>query len=117
MELTWDQLVDVGLADDGMYQIGTSATNEDGYSAQAFTTLSISNAPPVVTVAADESVPVGVPVEVSFAAADPGADRVLQWWIDWDDDSLPEIFGSSAYVGDTRFRQPRILHDSGGRPG
>ncbi|MHC4511795.1 MAG: beta-propeller fold lactonase family protein [Planctomycetota bacterium] len=48
--LSWEHLVDFGLSDDRVYQIGARATNEDGFTASAFTTLTIKNTPPTVTV-------------------------------------------------------------------
>jgi hypothetical protein len=107
--LTWEQLVDFGISDDGTFQVGASATNEDGYSTTAFTTLTVSNKSPTVDVQGAAEVFVNEPYMISFTATDPGADRVSEWRVDWGDGGPIQVFGSGTmgavheYAGDGHF--------------
>ncbi len=104
--LTWDQLADLGIGDDGLFQIGASATNMEGYSAQSFATLEVANEPPVVTIAPAPDAYVGVPFQLVYSASDPGLDRVIEWRIDWGDGTPVEVLGSGASSATHVFREP-----------
>ena len=104
--LTWGQLVDLGIGDDGVYQIGASATNMEGFSAQAFTTLNVANTPPTVEILAAQTAYVGVPFELIFSATDRGTDRVFEWRIDWGDGTPVERLGSGTDSATHVFAEP-----------
>ena len=104
--LTWGQLVDLGIGDDGIFQIGASATNMEGYSAQAFTTLEVANNPPVVTITPAPDAFVVVPFELIFSATDRGTDRVFEWRIDWGDGTPVERLGSGTDSATHVFAEP-----------
>jgi hypothetical protein len=103
--LTWEQLIDLGLSDDGAFQVGASAVNGDGFSAQAFETLTIDNTPPTLSVVGADVAQVDAAYELSFSATDPGADRVFEWRIDWGD-GTQETFGSGANRAAHVYRDP-----------
>ncbi|MCF4969231.1 hypothetical protein CV014_19930 [Nostoc sp. CMAA1605] len=94
--LTWAQLVDLGLGDNGTYQIGVRATNTDSFSSSAFTNLIINNTPPSIQVNGVNEVAVGSPYTINFSATDPGNDRVFEWRINWGDGTPVEVFGSGT---------------------
>ncbi|MBD2365415.1 3-carboxy-cis,cis-muconate lactonizing protein, partial [Anabaena minutissima FACHB-250] len=94
--LNWQQLVDLGLGDDGTYQIGVRATNADDLSSNALTTLLIVNTPPTIQVSGVNEIAVGSTYTINFSASDPGEDRVFEWRIDWGDGTPMEILGSNT---------------------
>ena len=100
LSLTWAQLVDLGVNDDGTYQIAVQATNGDGFTSVEFATLAIANTLPTVTIlGADlgaDTISLGEPYTIEFQATDPGDDRVQEWRVDWGDGSPLEIFGATT---------------------
>ncbi|MGD1944577.1 MAG: PKD domain-containing protein [Leptolyngbyaceae cyanobacterium] len=100
LTLTWEQLVDLGVNDDGSFQIGVRATNGDGFTSEAFATLAITNTLPTVTITGADLGPdivaLGETYTIDFLATDPGDDRVQEWRIDWGDGSPLEIFGATT---------------------
>ncbi|MCU0962414.1 MAG: PKD domain-containing protein [Pirellulaceae bacterium] len=106
LTLTWEQFADLGIGDDGVFQIGASATNMEGFNAQAFTTLEVANTPPEVEITPAPSAYVSVPVELAYVASDPGMDRVSQWRIGWGDGTPVEVLGSGASAATHFFQEP-----------
>ena len=102
ISLTWEQLVDLGLNDGDTpsgttCQVGVRATNDLGFSSEEFTTLTILNTSPDVSVSGNNTTNVGESYHVGFSAIDPGDDRVFEWRIVWGDDGgNHEAFGSGA---------------------
>ncbi|WP_210178256.1 LamG-like jellyroll fold domain-containing protein [Methylosinus sp. R-45379] len=95
--LPWDRLVDLGLADNGLYTIAVRATNSDGLSTTAVSKIQIADTPPAVAVSGAHSATVGAPFTIGFTATDPSPiDRVLEWRVDWGDGSAVETFGADA---------------------
>jgi 6-phosphogluconolactonase (cycloisomerase 2 family) len=94
--LTWAQLVDLGLDDDGRYPIAARAVNGDGIASTASTTLVIGNVLPVVTVTGPSTVAAGQPLVIGYGATDPGDDRITEWRIDWGDGSALEVLGADV---------------------
>jgi hypothetical protein len=92
--LTGQQLADFGLGEGGTYQIGVLATNAFG-SAEAFTKLVIADVAPAVTVSGPNSVLVGTPYRVAFAASDPDHDPITQWTVNWGDGTT-DTFGAGT---------------------
>jgi hypothetical protein len=103
--LTWAQLVDIGIADDGTFQLGVSATNEDGFTAESFVSFTILNTPPTISVTGESEQRLGSPFELQFSAADPGADRVFEWRVDWGD-GTSEVFGSGSAAATHLYGEP-----------
>ncbi|MBX9580656.1 MAG: hypothetical protein K2X87_10140, partial [Gemmataceae bacterium] len=108
LTLTWGQLGDFGLADDGVYQVGLTATNADGFTSRAYTTLTVRTRRPAVTVSGPAAAVVGSPVTVTFAATDPGDDRVGEWRVTWGDGSV-ETFGSDTRSAAHEYRVPGVM--------
>jgi trimeric autotransporter adhesin len=106
LALSWEQLVDFGLNDDGIYQIGVEAIDDLGRSARAFTTLIIDNTPPTVTLGGNASTEVGQAYQLSFTATDPGDDHIREWRVNWGDGSPMEVFGSGATAAQHVFPTP-----------
>ncbi len=113
--LTWEQLVDFGIRDNGSYQIGYRATNADGF-ADVFFTLVVNNTLPTVVVRGQEQsrfdIPdvdgagsVGTPYTIFFDETDPGDDRVFEWVVNWGDGKI-ENFGSGIRSASHTYLRP-----------
>ena len=66
LTLTWAQLVDFGINDDGVYQVAATATNADNLTSQAFSNLTILNVAPPPVVTAANTVRLGTPIEIEI---------------------------------------------------
>ncbi|MEQ9123911.1 MAG: PKD domain-containing protein, partial [Alphaproteobacteria bacterium] len=108
LSLTWEQLVDFGLNDDGVYRIGVTATNEDGATAQAFVDLEILNVQPTLAVTGPATAQVGDALVIDFTATDPGDDTVARWEIDWMDGTPVQEFGAGTSTASHVFATPGI---------
>ncbi|HEY3919271.1 MAG TPA: PKD domain-containing protein, partial [Stellaceae bacterium] len=102
--LTYQQLVDFGLGDGGTYQIGVKATNAVGAS-EAFTTLTIADVAPTVTVTGASSTLAGTPYQVAFSASDPDNDRITQWTVNWGDGET-DTYGAGTANATHTFANP-----------
>ena len=69
----------LGINDDGVYQIGATATNADDLTAQAFANLTVLNVAPPPVVTSPDTVRLGTPIEIGFTRDDPGDDEVFKW--------------------------------------
>ena len=114
LSLTWQQLVDFGISDDGAFTIGATASNDEGTSA-ADTTLTVLNLLPVVKVTPEFEpavANVGRAFRIDFDAEDPGDDRIARWEILWGDeaDETPatpaEVFGAGTLSATHIYQQP-----------
>ncbi len=109
LALTWEQLVDFGINDDGTFRIGVTASNDLGTSA-ADTTLTVLNLLPVITVTTDSAVAnVGRAFGIDIVAEDPGDDRIARWEILWGDEADPtqrEEFGAGTVSATHVYKQP-----------
>ncbi|NOY99459.1 MAG: beta-propeller fold lactonase family protein, partial [Chloroflexi bacterium] len=94
--LTWAQLQGFGINDDGVYQIGVSATNESDFTTQVFTSLTINNTLPVITITGNAQAYVNTPYQIDFSAFDPGDDHITTWVVDWDDGQIDTLGSTSA---------------------
>ncbi|EXI79182.1 MAG: PQQ-dependent catabolism-associated beta-propeller protein [Candidatus Accumulibacter appositus] len=104
--LSWQQLVDFGLADNGQYQIAVRATNGSGFESVGFATLIIDNTPPQIQLGGAGSTLAGEVYTLDFSASDPGDDRVSAWRVDWNDGSALEDLGSNARRATHVFGEP-----------
>ncbi|MDO8955218.1 MAG: PKD domain-containing protein, partial [Gammaproteobacteria bacterium] len=103
--LSWSQLLDLGVADDGVYQIAARATDGDGAVSTAYASLTIENTLPTVVVTGDANVVAGSAFTVDFGSTDPGDDRVTDWLVNWGD-GLIEAMGSSARSATHIYAEP-----------
>src|SRR5207245_5434287 len=74
-------------ADNKIYNIVVTANDEDGYYSSVMA-VTITNAPPSLFVAGDNSVERGSIYTLSLTSADVGADAVSSWNIDWGDGTI-----------------------------
>jgi hypothetical protein len=95
LTLSWDQLIDLGINDDGNVQLGVSASNDQGTS-QALVSLAIQNTPPTVPLFGAPTTELGQAYQLDFSAIDPGDDRITEWRVNWGDGSPAEVFGSGT---------------------
>ncbi|MCA9050627.1 MAG: hypothetical protein KDA89_17940, partial [Planctomycetaceae bacterium] len=104
LTLTWDELVDFGLGDDGVYTVSVRATNNHG-STETQARLTVLNTPPTVNVSGSGSVRAGDLYHVTFDALDPGNDRVQEWIVTWGDGSQ-ERLGADAATATHQYNRP-----------
>jgi hypothetical protein len=83
--LSWNQLRLLGIDDDGIYPFSVSATNGSGFSSRLIVPLTVTNAPPDITVAGSGQTYVNAPYQINLSAFDPGDDTVSEWRVDWGD--------------------------------
>ncbi|MEP9378774.1 PKD domain-containing protein [Aquabacter sp. CN5-332] len=91
LSLTWAQLAQIGIVDDGTYSVWVRATNGDGLSSDAQVFFIITNASPTITVTGASTANVGGTYNLTFSAADPGDDTIVKWQIDWGDGVVEEL--------------------------
>jgi hypothetical protein len=72
--LTWAQLQALGIADDGSFAVSVRVDDGRGLSATASTTLTVKNAPPIVTAGPNVIISEGSTFNGLGSFADPGAD-------------------------------------------
>lgn len=92
LTLTWRQLRNLGLGDDGTFQIGARVTNADGVSTYVYQTLVIKTTP-IVKPIPNAEILVGELYQVPFSFVDFGNDSVKEWQVSWGDGSPVEKFG------------------------
>ena len=94
--LTWQDLVNLGMNDDGEYEISLEVSDSAGNVEFDTGLLTIFNAVPTINFTGPSGVLVGEEYVVDFSAVDPGDDTVSLWEIDWGDGSPFETFASDA---------------------
>ncbi|MFO0966953.1 MAG: PKD domain-containing protein [Gemmataceae bacterium] len=89
-------------ADNGVYTIRLGASDEDGsYVSPNTLRVTVANVAPALSVLGDAAVDEGSPYTVNLGAADPGADTIDHWTINWGDGHVETIPGSPASVSHT----------------
>ena len=107
--LTWADLVEFGLGDDGPHVVWARVTDVSaptgdavrdsliGQSVDDAATITILNVPPTVTATGTGHAEVGQSYAVGFAASDdPDADTVSGWRVTWGDGTAPAVYGSDV---------------------
>ncbi|MDZ4847699.1 MAG: beta-propeller fold lactonase family protein [Pirellulaceae bacterium] len=114
LSLTWDQLVALGIKDDGVYTFAVRATNVAGIS-EAKGSFEVRNTAPTVRVRGQEQDPnagkttgngkIGATYTIVFSATDPGDDHVQEWRVNWGD-GTGETFGSGVETATHTYTKP-----------
>lgn len=91
-EITWEELVALGIDDDGTYVVTTRVTDLNDDFSEETITLTINNQAPSVSIGSDGTVDVNEPFQLQLNSSDPGRDSIDGWTIDWGDGSAPETF-------------------------
>ncbi|MFT6949611.1 MAG: 6-phosphogluconolactonase (cycloisomerase 2 family) [Paraglaciecola sp.] len=94
--IVWDDLVALGIDDDGPYEITLEVTDSIGNVASDTGVLNIINLDPVISAEGSSTLLVGELYELAFDVTDPGDDTVSTWRVDWGDSSDIETFASDA---------------------
>ncbi len=97
VELTWAQIVGYGLSV-GAHPIAAVATDADGASTAAATTLTIVNLPPVVSAGGPYTVVEGSAVSLVGTATDPGGDALAFGWDIVGNDDFTSVVGAAPIV-------------------
>ncbi|MFN9720081.1 MAG: tandem-95 repeat protein, partial [Planctomycetota bacterium] len=123
--LTWAQLnsLPTPINDDGTRDISVRVTDAGGLAATATTTLTVSNAAPVVTLSGPATATSGTPYTLNLSAADPGNDTITTWRINWGDGPTEDVSGALRSVshtyqkpGGTRTIQVWAIDEDGTHP-
>jgi hypothetical protein len=109
--------------DDGTRTISVIVTDTGGLSATVSTTLTVTNAAPVVTVTGPSTATSGVPITLNLSKSDPGNDTITIWRINWGDGQIENVAGalnsaSHTYQtpGGTRSIQVEAIDEDGTFP-
>jgi len=86
------------FGDDSSYQVNVRVTDGDGGVATGFTTVTVNNVAPALTISGDASVNEGSTYTLNLASSDPGADTISGWTITWGDDIVETVSGNPALV-------------------
>lgn len=92
----WEDLVSLGIDDNGPYEITLEVTDSIGNVAYDTGVLNIINVDPIITAEGTATLLVGEVYDLAFTATDPGDDTVSTWQVDWGDGSDIETFASDA---------------------
>ncbi len=95
ISLSWAQLRDLGLGDDGIYRIAARALDQADRQSVEFATLVIDNVSPAAQVSPAGNAQVGIPYPIEFSSFDPGQDEVTSWRVNWGD-GIEEVYGSNS---------------------
>jgi hypothetical protein len=93
--LDWSDLVNLGLDDDGAYDLTLKVIDDQGAAASSTGTLTITNRVPAIFASGPSMTSIGADHEIEFSASDPGDDTVSQWTVNWGDGAV-DTFGSDA---------------------
>jgi 6-phosphogluconolactonase (cycloisomerase 2 family) len=103
--LTWAQLSEIGVVDDGTYSVWVRATNADGVSTDAQVTFVVTNTEPTIALHGAATTAIGTSYGITFSASDPGQDTVHEWQVDWGDGTV-ETFGANATGASHTYEAP-----------
>ncbi len=103
--LTWSDLISLGLNGPGTYPIALRVYSNSN-TVNAYTTVTISPAAPVVTVAGAANATLSEPYTITFSAPEvPDVNYgVTGWFVDWGDgttSTLPSLSTTASHVYDT----------------
>lgn len=105
--LTWAQLRDLGIRDNGLYPVAVRAIDDRGAQGVARATLQVSNAAPTLAASGALNVALGSPWRVDFSATDPGDDAITGWLVRWGD-GTQETLGASSTSATHVFSTPGL---------
>ena len=111
--LTWQQLVALGIDDNGVYDIAVRLTVAERWIvvSMATTTVTIANKPPAPAVElVANSVNANDPVELLLGANDPGDDHIARWEVDWGNGGLPESYPGDASMATHVYPSPGTVY-------
>jgi WD40 repeat protein len=98
--VSWAQLQSYGVDDNGGYSVRLRVTagGETDYSSR---TMTVNNTPPTLAVTGAATIAEGQSYTLDLSAADPGADAITSWTVNWGDGAVETIAGSP----------PQVTHD------
>ncbi len=95
--VTWATLQSFGIADNGSYTIGLRVS--DGTTpVTTTTTVNVSNTAPTLTVTGNATASNGGVYTLNLSTADPGADTISGWTINWGDGTVQAVAGNPSTV-------------------
>ncbi len=103
--LGWEQLVGLGIDDDGERVVTVRATDDQGEVSESSATVVVTNTEPTATMTGGGSVADGVASRVELAYADPGDDTVDGVRINWGDANTETVAGAPA-VAEHVYEEP-----------
>lgn len=94
---TWNDLVTLGIDDDGVYPIAVRVNNSGGKSIGS-TTLTVNNVAPSLTMSTPATMTQYLPFDLQLSATDSGDDRIERWEVDWGDGTSDTYYGDQVLV-------------------
>ena len=88
--------IDFTPADDGTYLLNLTATAANGGAGAASRTIVVTNVAPTLSVFGAPTVNERTPYAITFSAADPGADTITKWTVDWGDGTAVDLLAGTA---------------------
>jgi hypothetical protein len=96
--LTWQQLVALGVNDDGTYRVAVRVTTSSGAVDVATATLTVQAARPTLSLTGPPTIDQGQKYTLTLSASDPGLDTVNRWDVNWGDGSLVETYYAAGAI-------------------
>ena len=95
--VTWATLQSFGITDNGSYTIGLRV-NDGTTPVTTTTTVNVSNTAPTLTVTGNATASNGGVYTLNLSTADPGADTISGWTINWGDGTVQAVAGIPSTV-------------------
>ncbi len=100
LNLTWSELTQLNLDDDGVYRVALRVTTQDedlnqDFISEGFVEVAIVNAAPSLVLNELTPAVFGEAFEIELSAIDAGRDTIRTWQVDWGDGTL-DTYGSGA---------------------
>ena len=89
--LTWEQLRDFGIDDDGAHTVSVRVDDGKGGFDTASATINVANTAPTLTVSGPASVDEDDVYTLNLSATDPGDDTIIGWTINWGDGTIDTV--------------------------
>ena len=83
-------MLNLGLGHPGTYTVSLRVVSNTN-TVDAFTTLTVVNTPPLITVNAPATATVGVPYSIAFTGTELGSDPITHWKVTWGDGTTSDL--------------------------
>ena len=77
--------------DDALYTVSLAVVTAEGVTKQASGSVSVGNVAPELTLTGADTVAEGSEYALTLTAADPGADTLAEWTVDWGDGAVQHL--------------------------
>jgi len=103
--LTWPELVNLGIADDGSFNVAVKVDDGHGSRAESSTVLTVNNVAPTIALGGAAQGDEGAPYTLTLGAvSDPGDDAVTAYTVNWGDGTSTSLTAGEVVA------DPNVLH-------